>query len=98
MSKGLEGLIGLFSISQIQVGKGQVGLTPMPTTVSEVQQVINWRADMVISLTEKPEFSKVAHPTFLQGFGGTHLVLPIPDYSVPNPEQSAESSFVDDQM
>lgn len=81
-----------FSITEVPVAAGLLGLCPLPATPEAVAQLLAWHPALVLSLTEAEEMAGLGAAGLPQalaqaGIGWRHL--PITDYDVPHP--SAET-------
>jgi len=74
----------MFSISEISVGGGVLGLCPMPQA-GDVAAMLDWRADLVLSLVEAPEFLALSPDlgAALAAVGISQRLFPIADFGVP---------------
>lgn len=74
----------MFSISEIAVGGGVLGLCPLPQA-ADVAALRDWRADMVLTLVEDAEAAGLSPhlATALAAAGLSQLCFPIADYGVP---------------
>ncbi|WP_420862326.1 protein-tyrosine phosphatase family protein [Algirhabdus cladophorae] len=75
-------------ISQIELGAGLIGLSPLPRNLEELEIVGAWRADLAVSLTQDDEFHRLAPDGLIQVLGADRLVFPIADYGVPTDRQT----------
>ena len=79
-----------FSIYDVSAGAGRIGICPMPGRYGayrlDMATVEAWRADLVLSMTEKHELERMGAATLsadLAGFGCGWLHLPIVDLGAP---------------
>jgi predicted protein tyrosine phosphatase len=74
----------VFSLSEIAVGGGVLGLCPLPQA-GDVAQLHNWRADLVLTLVEPAEAAALspALASALAQAGIAQLCFPVVDYGVP---------------
>jgi protein-tyrosine phosphatase len=74
----------MFSISEIDVGGGVLGLCPLPQA-GDVVALQNWRADLVLSLVEVQEFTALSPDlsAALAVAGIDQRLFPIADFGVP---------------
>jgi protein-tyrosine phosphatase len=84
----------VFSISEIAVGGGVLGLSSLPQ-VADVGRLHDWRADLVLTLVESAEAAELSPDlsAALATAGIAQRCFPIADYSVPMggwPKTSAE--------
>jgi len=74
----------VFSISEIDVGGGVLGLCPLPQA-GDVAALQDWRADLVLSLIEAQEFAALSPDlnAALSVAGIAQRLFPIVDFGVP---------------
>lgn len=74
----------MFSISEIAVGGGILGLCPLPQA-ADVAALRDWRADLVLTLVEPAEVSALSPDlaAALTAAGIAQHMFPIVDYGVP---------------
>jgi protein-tyrosine phosphatase len=74
----------VFSISEIAVGGGVLGLCPLPQA-TDLASLRNWRADVVLTLVEGAEAEELSPDlgAALATAGIAQRCFPIPDYGVP---------------
>ncbi|MGO4907474.1 protein-tyrosine phosphatase family protein [Pseudorhodobacter sp. W20_MBD10_FR17] len=74
----------MFSISEISVGAGGLGLCPLPQAV-DVARLRDWRADLVLTLVEGAEAAELSPDlaAALAAKGIAQRCFPIADYGVP---------------
>jgi predicted protein tyrosine phosphatase len=74
----------VFSISEIAVGGGVLGLCPLPQ-VSDVATLHDWRADVVLTLVEPAEAAELSPDLAdaLAAEGIAQRCFPIADFGVP---------------
>ena len=83
----------MFSISEIAVGGGVLGLCPLPQA-GDVAALQDWRANLVLSLVEAEEFGALS-PDFgaaLAVAGIEQRLFPIADFGVPSGGWAAVSA------
>jgi len=83
----------VFSISEIAVGGGVLGLCPLPQA-GDVAALQDWRANLVLSLVEAEEFGALS-PDFgaaLAVAGIEQRLFPIADFGVPSGGWAAVSA------
>ncbi len=83
----------MFSISEIGVGGGVLGLCPLPQA-GDVAALLDWRADLVLSLVESQEFAALAPDlnAALAAAGIEQRLFPIADFGVPAGDWAAISA------
>jgi hypothetical protein len=74
----------VFSISEIKVGRGLLGLCPLPQA-GDVAALRDWRADLVLTLVEPAEMAALSPDlsAALAAAGLAQRCFPIVDYGVP---------------
>ena len=74
----------MFTISEIAVGGGLLGLCPLPQA-ADVPALCDWRAGLVLTLVEQAEIAALSPDLVatLAGAGLKQKQFPIADYAVP---------------
>lgn len=75
-----------FALHRIEVGGGTLALAPLPADAGALAQVLDWRPDLVLSLTEPAERAALgagALPQQVVRAGIGWIGLPVVDYGVP---------------
>lgn len=87
----------MFEITEVSLGKGWLGISPIPgrtgTYESDLSAIINWGADLVMTMTPIHELEQVGASGFgddLVSAGVEWRHLPIPDFGAPPPETAAQ--------
>jgi len=75
-----------FALHRIEVGGGTLALAPLPADAAALAMVLDWRPDLVLSLTEAAERAALGagalpHEVAQAGIGW--IGLPVVDYGVP---------------
>jgi len=81
-SDGMNG----FSTSELALGHGLLGLCPLPVTQADRAALVQWRPDLVLTLTETAEMADLGAaglPDLLAAHAIDWLHLPIVDYDIP---------------
>lgn len=78
-----------FALHRIEVGGGKLALAPLPAGAAALAVVLDWRPDLVLSLTEPAERAALGagalpHEVARAGIGW--IGLPVVDYGVPAAE------------
>jgi len=84
----------MFEINEVSVGRGVVGMMPIPKSLHDVSKVKEWAPDAILSLTEIAEFDRLAAPEFLSVLTAPRWVLPIGDFGVPREHQRQKSDQI----
>jgi len=86
-----------FVIHALHVGGGTLALAPLPGSAgdyaSDLSHIRDWKPALVISLTEAAERTVAGASGFgadLQDTGTRWIAFPVPDFSVPSPDQHME--------
>ncbi len=86
----------MFSISDIQIGQGAIGISPIVGRdgdyEGDLRALINWQPDIVLSLVELHEFKEVGAQDFPDDLAQQDikwLYFPIKDYACPGAEEDA---------
>ena len=85
------------SIAEIALaGGGRIGIAPLPglngALEVDLTRIANWGADVIVSLTEGGEMTRLGAGglgALCQGMGLGWVHLPIPDYGIPDEERMA---------
>ncbi len=86
----------MFSISDIQIGQGVIGISPIVGRdgdyADDLRALIHWQPDIVLSLVELHEFKSVGAQDFPDDLAEQDikwLHFPIKDYACPGAEEDA---------
>jgi len=75
-----------FGIVALRIGGGTAGLGPLPMSSADRLRVLEFRPDLVVSLTGLPEMSDLGAPDlqhYLTGAGFAWTGFPVPDFGIP---------------
>jgi protein-tyrosine phosphatase len=80
-----------FSIAQISVGQGMIGISPLPgrsgDAAGDMSVLAQWRPDVVLTLVQHKELARKLRtdlPQEIQTIGAKWVHLPIPDFGTPD--------------
>lgn len=80
----------MFEIAALPLGRGVIGLCPLPRTAADRAAVRAFRPDLVISLTDAAELAALGAGDLPRALAATGLDwqgFPVPDFGTPAPGQ-----------
>ena len=87
---------GAEGIATLPLAGGWLGLTAFPAPGAALTQLLDWRPDLVVSLTPEAEMTQLGgrdlpHVLAAQGIGWLHL--PVADFGTPPPDATADAAW-----